>query len=134
MENITNQEQGENKLPTPQHTEEKKAGEKNITMAVVAYILFFAPLLTNSKDDSFVKYHVKQGFLLFVTWLAIYIVMGVLSGSFFISFAFLSLFSFLTTILHIGLFILLIIGIIHASHGEEKPLPLIGQFADKVPF
>lgn len=39
------------------HTGAKK--EKNIGMAVVAYILFFIPLLTDAKNDPFVKYHVK---------------------------------------------------------------------------
>ncbi|MBP6855591.1 MAG: hypothetical protein KBC26_01280 [Candidatus Pacebacteria bacterium] len=41
--------------------EEHKSEEhkKNIAMAIVAYILFFIPLLTDAKNDPFVKYHVK---------------------------------------------------------------------------
>ncbi|HOE15288.1 MAG TPA: hypothetical protein PLH82_01145 [Candidatus Paceibacterota bacterium] len=40
--------------------------EKNTGMAILAYILFFIPLLTDSKKDPFVKYHVKQGLVLFI--------------------------------------------------------------------
>ena len=40
---------------------------KNTTMAIIAYIIFFVPLLTgDAKKDSFVKYHVKQGLVLFL--------------------------------------------------------------------
>jgi len=35
-------------------------------MAILAYILFFIPLLTDSKNDPYVKYHIKQGLVLFI--------------------------------------------------------------------
>ena len=42
-------------------------GKKNTTMAVIAYIIFFVPLLTgDAQKDAFVKYHVKQGLVLFL--------------------------------------------------------------------
>ncbi|GAF91940.1 unnamed protein product, partial [marine sediment metagenome] len=46
--------------------EEATKKEKNTGMAIVAYILFFIPLLTDAKNDPFVKYHVKQGLSLFL--------------------------------------------------------------------
>lgn len=101
---------------------EKKETGKNTAMAVVAYILFFVPLLTDAKDDPFVKYHVKQGLVLFLTA----IVLGFIS-----LIPFIFLFSW---ILYIGLFILFIIGVLNAINGKQKPLPLIGQFADKFKF
>ncbi len=106
-----------------QHMKEKTKKEKNIGMAVVAYIIFFIPLLTDAKDDPFVKYHVHQGFVLFIASIAVSI----------ISFIFPFLFM-LTIIGQIGIMVLAIIGIANAINGEEKELPLIGHFAEKVSF
>lgn len=97
--------------------------EQNTVMAVVAYILFFIPLLTDAKNDPFVKYHVKQGLVLFIA----YVIVMVLSWTPFVW----SLYG-LIMLLNLGLLVLLIIGIMHAINGEQKPLPLIGQFADKI--
>ena len=96
--------------------------KKNIGMAVVAYILFFVPLLTDSKNDSFVKYHVKQGLVLFIASFIVMIVsrMPVIGW-----------FSWVLNILVLALFVM---GIINAINGNEKPLPLIGQFAENFKF
>jgi len=97
---------------------------KNTGMAVVAYIIFFLPLLTDSKNDPFVKYHVKQGLVLFICGVAVWLVMSVIP-----------VFGlFIAPILNIALIVLLILGIINAVNGVEKPLPLIGQFADNFKF
>ena len=97
---------------TPQP--EKK--RKNTGMAIVAYILFFVPLLTDAKNDPFVKYHVKQGLVLFIAG----IVSSLIWWIPFIGWAF-----------GIFVFVVWIIGIINAANGEQKPLPLIGQFGEK---
>lgn len=90
-----------------------KPHEKNTGMAVVAYILFFIPLLTDSKNDPFVKYHVKQGLVLFIAFI----------------------FSNLIPVIGPTIcFVFLIIGIMNALNGVEKQLPFIGQFADKFKF
>ena len=93
--------------------------EKNTGMAVVAYILFFIPLLTDAKNDPFVKYHVKQGLVLFLAWVAVSIVSMVI---------------WMLSILNIGLLVLLVLGILNAVHGKEEPLPLIGQYASHFKF
>jgi len=103
--------------------EEMSKKEKNTTMAVIAYIIFFLPLLSNAKDDPFVRYHVKQGLLLFIGW----IVAGVIGYIPFIG-------QMLTWLLNLFLFILMIVGIMNAIQGERKVLPVIGQFADKFKF
>ncbi len=96
--------------------------QKNTGMAVVAYILFFVPLLTDAKDDPFVKYHVKQGLTLFIAWFAVSVVSMVPP------------ILFVSPLLHLGMFILLIIGIMHALNGKEEELPVIGQFAKNFTF
>ncbi len=96
--------------------------EKNTGMAILAYILFFIPLLTDSKKDPFVKYHVKQGLVLFIGGILIWILGAILPWGFRV----------ITQILNLGLFVLMIIGILNASKGEKKPLPIIGQFAKQL--
>lgn len=93
---------------------------KNTGMAIVAYILFFIPLLTDAKNDPFVKYHVKQGLVLFIAWFAVTAV------------SWLPMVFLFAWALYIGLVVLLIIGIMNAIGGKETPLPLIGHFADKI--
>ena len=91
-------------------------------LAAIAYLLFFVPLLTDHKDDSFVKFHVRQGFLVFL--LAI-------------SASLLNMTIILipvAIVLHIAAVALAILGIVYALRGEEKLLPFLGQFIDKVPF
>jgi len=110
-------EQGQREEHKPEQSEQKK--EHNTAMAVVAYILFFVPLLTDAKNDPFVKYHVKQGLVLFIAYV---IVMTISWMPFFYWFAW---------IFYVALLVLFIIGIMHAVNGEEKPLPFIGHFADK---
>ena len=95
--------------------------EKNTGMAIVAYLIFFIPLLTDAKNKPFVKYHVKQAI-----GLVILVVVGLFIGIIpFIGWL-------LALILPIFEIILLIIGIINAAKGVKKPLPLIGQYAEKI--
>ncbi|MEK7152165.1 MAG: DUF4870 domain-containing protein [Patescibacteria group bacterium] len=106
----------------------QKKGQ-NTMMAIVAYILFFIPLLTDAKNDPFVKYHVKQGFVLFIAYIIVMVVSRMLYG-FGFGFGFIGL----SSLLNVALLVLLVMGIMHAINGEQKPLPLIGQFADKIKF
>jgi uncharacterized membrane protein len=96
--------------------------QKNKSLAMLAYFLFFIPLLTDQKNDPFVKYHTKQGFVLFVTACICWFVGQIL------------FFYWIFPLLSLGIFVLFIIGLINASNEKETPLPLIGQFADKVNF
>ena len=106
--------------PQPQSTPR----QKNTGMAVVAYIVFFIPLLTESKNDPFVKYHVKQGLVLFLCGVVVWLVINVLPV----------LGLLVAPILDIALLVLLILGIMNAVKGVEKPLPLIGHLADSFKF
>jgi len=94
--------------------------QKNTGMAIIAYILFFVPLLTDSKDDLFVKYHVKQGLVLFIASAAMMAV-GIIP-----------IIGWIIAMLSpLFILVLMVIGIINAANGEEKPLPIIGQYSDK---
>lgn len=101
----------------------KPTHEKNVGMAVVAYILFFVPLLTDAKDDPFVKYHVKQGLVLFIA--------AMIANA--TSWMFIPLMFFMW-IFHVAIIVLAILGILNAVHGKKEPLPFIGQFAEHFAF
>jgi len=96
--------------------------KKNTGMAVIAYILFFVPLLSNAKNDSFVKYHVKQGLVLLIASLVVSFI------------SWLPIIIWFAWILRLGILALFIIGVLNALNGKEKPLPLIGQFAEQFKF
>lgn len=112
--------------PTPpSSTGEGRKPGKNTFMAVVAYILFFVPLLTEAKNDPFVKFHVKQGLVLLLTSIAVGILGAILPYGLWLAVGW---------ILNLGILVLLVIGIINAVNGKEEKLPVIGQFADKFKF
>lgn len=109
-----------------QKHEEKKAGssdiEKNKAMAIVGYIipiLFFIPLISDAKNSPFAKFHANQQLNLLLAAVIVNIVGGVIP--------FIGWFIILP-LGSIFLIIVAIMGIINASKGEMKELPLIGSF------
>lgn len=99
--------------------EDKKAPENNVAMGVLCYlgILVLIPLLTDAKNDAFVKYHIKQGLVLLIFWIVA---------------SFIFWLPVIGQLLWLGVVILVILGIINVVNGKQQPLPLIGQFADKI--
>ena len=109
--------------------------QDNKVMAILAYILFFIPLLTgDTKKSPFVKFHTNQGTVLFIASIAFSIVYsiitGILTSMFYVSGAwrFFSIIVSLLGILWLAPTALVVLGIINAATGKEKPLPVIGKF------
>ncbi len=98
------------------------ADNKNL-MAILAYI---GPLVIvsylSAKDDSFVKYHIKQGLVLFGLEIAVPLLMSIVSWQFYM----------LWNIWNLATIVLSVLGIINVTHGREKELPLIGSFAKMI--
>lgn len=95
--------------------------EENNIFAILSYlgILVLIPLLA-IKDDEFVKFHVKQGLVLFIAEVATMMI------------AWVPVIGWIgSPILYIIWLVLAIIGIINVLQGEKKELPLIGKFAQK---
>ena len=104
---------------------------KNKGMAVVAYLLFFIPLLTGAhKKSPFVKFHTNQGTVLFLISVPLLIATSIVTTILFrmSSGLLIIVYGLLTPLLCIVILALLIIGIINAASGKVKPLPLIGKF------
>lgn len=89
-------------------------------MGILAYIgpLVIIPYLT-AKGDPFVKFHIKQGLVLFV----IELVLWVIASMFWFLLPFVPL-------LQLAVFILSVVGIVNVVHKKEKPLPLVGSYAE----
>ncbi len=93
-------------------------------MAIVSYIsvLCLIPILTKEKDE-FVKFHAKQGLVLFIGEVATWIV--------FIIVPFLWFFG---NLLGIFWLVLSIVGIVNVVNKKKKEVPLVGKFAEKIKF
>lgn len=111
----------------PQTTPTTQSAEHNPTlMGVLAYLgpLVFIPFFL-AKDVPFVKFHVKQGLVLFVVEAILWVLMEVM---------FLWILAPIITILNIGLLILSIIGIINVVQDKQAEVPLLGKYASHFKF
>lgn len=106
--------------PTPAGESSKK--ERNGIWAVVAYLLFFVPLLVDAKNDPFVKYHIKQGLGLFILGIGVSVVNMFMPH----------LFWFVELGLSLGMLVLFVLGVMNALGGKKEPLPIIGQMSEKI--
>ena len=90
--------------------------EKNKAMGLLAYILFFIPLLA-ANDSPFARYHANQGLVLFLCGLisSVLWIIPILGW-------------IIAPILSIVITVLAVIGIINALNGKAKELPIIGKF------
>jgi len=109
--------------------------EQNKGMAILAYILFFIPLLAGAhKTSEFVKYHTNQGIILVLFYIALGIVIGILTAiigaiaAATLSFGLILIIPTILGLLWLIPLVLVIIGIVNAATGKMKPVPIIGKF------
>lgn len=103
--------------------------ESGKTMAILSYIpialvgLVVAIVTVSQKNNAYALYHAKQALTLYICWVGAAICCVPL---------FLICIGMpLLVAVQLGGLVLCILGIVNASGGQCKPLPLIGQFADK---
>ncbi|MDQ7815232.1 MAG: DUF4870 domain-containing protein [Patescibacteria group bacterium] len=106
-------------------TFDKKDIEDNKALAAVGYIgiLCLIPLLAK-KESKFAQEHGKQGFVLFLAWVAIWILGMIPVIGWFI----------IWPLGFIVLTIVSIVGLVKALQGEFWEVPLLGKFRSKVNF
>lgn len=87
-------------------------------LAALAYLVFFLPLIF-APDSKFGKYHANQGLILLVFAIGINVIGMILPiiGWFLIA-----------PIGNVVVLVFIIIGILNAVNGQQKPLPLIGKY------
>jgi uncharacterized membrane protein len=100
-----------------------------MVMSILAYIgiLVLIPLLV-AKDNPTVKFHIKQGLVLFIAQVALYVVGSMSYGMMF------GMLAPIMTLVNLALIVLAIIGIVNAVKKQEKELPLIGSLAKHLPI
>jgi uncharacterized membrane protein len=88
-------------------------------MAALSYVwVLSVVMLVIKKDDEFVKFHAKQGTVLFLVSVVAWLLSMVLF--------------FLGPLLSVAIAIVCIIGFIKALSGERYKLPVIGDLAEKI--
>jgi uncharacterized membrane protein len=103
-------------------SEQDKDIEEGKVIAAIGYIgiLCLIPLLAK-KESKFAQFHGKQGLVLFICWIIIWIV-GIIP---FLGW----LIAFLGSIV---LLILSILGIVQALSGKYWKIPFLGEYAEKI--
>ncbi|MFA6132014.1 MAG: DUF4870 domain-containing protein [Patescibacteria group bacterium] len=104
---------------TPRNT---KDIDENKLVAAVGYLglLCLVPLLAK-KDSAYCQFHGKQGLVLFIAWLVLWVcnIVPILG----------QLVWMLGSII---LLVLVILGIVHALNGEEWEIPVLGRYAKQI--
>jgi len=91
--------------------------EKNKTMAGLAYLIFFLPLIV-CPESKYAKFHANQGLLLFIVAIVGNIVLGMIP---IIGWMIMPLYA-------IGILIIGIMGLINGFGGKAKRLPIFGKY------
>lgn len=93
--------------------------EKGKGLAWLSYlwILWLVPLLA-MKDNEFCKFHVKQGIILSILAIAIWVIGWIPFLGWFIAF-----------IVYVYIIVMMIMGIINAANGKYWKMPLLGDLA-----
>lgn len=96
-------------------------GNNGTVMGALAYLgpLVLIPFLMN-KDNEFVKFHTKQGLVLF----GLEIIIMVVGNMMYLW--------MLGTLLNLATLVLTIIGIVNVVQGQRKELPVIGSLAHSI--
>jgi uncharacterized membrane protein len=109
------------------------AGDNTKTMSVIAYFMFFVPLLAGThKTSEAVRFHTNQGTVLFIAASIYGVVYAILAGALgaVLMWKAPGVAAFLIALLsipYLGFLVLWIIGIVNAVQGRQQPLPLIGK-------
>jgi uncharacterized membrane protein len=113
------QQQPQQSAPTGNVPQTKGHTDNRTIMGVLAYlgILVIIPYVAE-KNDPFVKFHTKQGFVLATIEIATWV----------IGMAIWQL-AVLLSLVNIATLILSIVGIVNVVHGKQEKLPLVGDFS-----
>lgn len=107
--------------------EEQNAGKAPDNRTVMGALAYLGPLVIISylvgREDSFVKFHIKQGLVLFVIEVALWYFSSLLWGIL-----------LLGQIINIAILVLVVLGIMNVVGGKERELPVVGMFAKYFPI
>lgn len=93
-------------------------------ITLIGWIIALVSYNSSTDKSSLARFHLRQSFGIFATAFAIYIALLIML--FIMPF-----FLFLYPFVGIALLVYVILGIIAAVNGEEKPVPILGAFYQK---
>jgi len=106
-------------------SKEVEEGKIFAFLGVFLTVIGFIIVLLAKKDNKYAMFYAKQGLVLFIA----YVIVAVAN----MVFVFIPFVGWLVmAALWMGLLVLWIMGIIYSLSGEEKDIPLIGEFAKKI--
>lgn len=122
---MTQQDTAQNDVLFQQDVQQNKA------MAILAYFIFFLPLIA-AKESKFARYHSNQGLVLLIGFVALNIIKAILDSILVTIFYYggwgiMWIFGIIFTLLSLGLSVLGIFGIVNAAQGKMEPMPIIGN-------
>jgi uncharacterized membrane protein len=102
-----------------ENSNQKSEVSQKTVMGILAYlgILVVIPYMT-SKEDPFVKFHIRQGLVLLVIEVVIWL-LGMVFWPLWI----------LLNLVNLAVLVLAIMGIVNVVKNQEKKLPLVGDYA-----
>jgi uncharacterized membrane protein len=100
-------------MPPEQNTQGSANNDKG--MAIVAYIIFFIPLLISKNRSAFLNFHINQGLSLFIVAIVGNVVLSFLGYM-------------IVNVWGLLMLVLVIMGIMNASNNQMKELPVIGSW------
>ncbi len=114
-----------NPTPTASGTDPK-------TIAIVSYLTWIgwiiAYVMYGNNKSQFATFHIRQSLFLHILMIATWILRWVLIFIPFIGWAL----WWVSWLLVVGLVVLWVMGLVAAINGEEKPVPLVGDTAQKM--
>jgi uncharacterized membrane protein len=106
--------------------------QEDKTVAILAYCTLIgyiiAIVLHGNNKTKLGTYHLRQATGLLIIAVGYWIVSLILMFIPFLGF----LFAIISPFVGLGILVLLILGIMNAANGQEKPVPLVGPFAEKM--
>ena len=94
-------------------------------LGVLLTVIGFIIVMATKKHDKYAMYYGKQGLVLFIALVIVWIIGLILLPVIIIGWI-------ISTIIWIAWLLLWILGLVNALSGEEKPVPFIGSFAKMI--
>ena len=118
-------------LPDGTYQPDPRDFQDNKSMAILASIIFFIPLISGThKTSPLIKFYSNQGLLVWIVSVAWSILYSIFSSVFYsISWRLGSTMGTILGILYLVPLALFVINIVNASSGKMKQLPVIGQIS-----
>lgn len=108
--------------PPRGNTNSKDVDQNRLVAALSWLWVLSAIILLVKKDSPFVQFHARQGFLVFLASIILWILFGILGPLAWVP----------QQLLHIAVFLVVVFGFVQALRGRWWTLPVLGPLASKV--